>query len=72
MYNYCKEVFYMYFLKRNYCCEPHHGLGLFFIFGIVGAFLTFVSIVTAVYIFMDKKRRKEDKQVKDYLDNSIQ
>jgi hypothetical protein len=44
--------------------------GCFLLF--VGAIVTVLSLTTAIFVLCDKKKKKEEKELEDYLENSIQ
>ena len=46
--------------------------GIAFIVGITTAIITILSLVTTILVLRDKKRKKEDKQLEEYLENTIQ
>ena len=56
-------------MKNN---ENSSRYGVAFIIGITTAMITILSLVTAVLVLRDKKRKKEDKQLEEYLENTIQ
>lgn len=39
---------------------------------IVSLLIAIISMVVAFVVFLDRKKKKEDQEIDDYLDNSIQ
>ncbi len=52
--------------------ETSGRYGIAFIVGITTAIVTILSLVTTILVLRDKKRKKEDKQLEEYLENTIQ
>jgi len=57
------------FMRKN---ESENKYGAAFIIGIATAIITILSLVTTILVLKDKKKKKEDKQLEDYLENTIQ
>ena len=49
--------------KNGYCTA--------ILIGIVASLFTIISVVTAVMIMLDRKKKREDKELEDYLETSI-
>lgn len=45
--------------------------GLVVIIGIITSIVTVASIVLATFWFLDRKKKKEDKELEEYLETSI-
>jgi len=56
-------------MRKN---ESENKYGAAFIIGIATAIITILSLVTTILVLKDKKKKKEDKQLEDYLENTIQ
>lgn len=42
------------------------------IIGVLTAIFTLVGLITGICILVDKKKKKEDEELEDYLENVIQ
>ena len=38
---------------------------------IISLLIALISVIIALAVFFDRKKKKEDKEIDDYLDNSI-
>jgi len=38
---------------------------------IISLLIALISVIVALVVFLDRKKKKEDKEIDDYLDNSI-
>ncbi len=52
--------------------KESNNCGLGIIIGILAAIATIASATVAVVLFLDRKRKKEDKELEEYLESSIQ
>ena len=43
-----------------------------FILSIISIALTIISIILTIIFFIEKKKKREEKELDDYLENSIQ
>ncbi len=44
---------------------------LAFILGVVTSVITVLSLTVSIFVLLDRKKKKEDKELQDYLDTSI-
>ena len=44
---------------------------LAFIIGVITSVITVMSLAVAIFALFDRKKKKEDKELQDYLDTSI-
>ncbi|MBQ3093365.1 MAG: hypothetical protein IJC57_03830 [Clostridia bacterium] len=44
---------------------------LAFIIGVITSAITVMSLAVAIFALFDRKKKKEDKELQDYLDTSI-
>ena len=52
--------------------ESSNSCGLGVIIGILTAIATVASVTAAVVLFLNQKKKKEDRELEEYLETSIQ
>ena len=52
--------------------ESKNSYGLGVILGIITAIATVAATTVAIFMFLDRKKKKEDKELEEYLETSIQ
>ncbi len=45
--------------------------GLTIVIGIITSLITIMSLAIAVFIILDKKKKKEDRELEEYLESTI-
>lgn len=53
-------------MKRN------NNYGLTLVVGTVAAIITIMSLAVTIFVLLDRKRKKEDKELEEYLESTIQ
>ena len=52
--------------------ESKNSYGLGVILGIITAIATVAATTVAIFMFLDRKKKKEDRELEEYLETSIQ
>jgi hypothetical protein len=51
--------------------EKKNTISFAFLVGIIASLVTIASVVASVLIIIDKKKKREDKELDEYLESSI-
>ena len=57
--------------REQLILENRNRCGLTIIVGIIASFITIMSLAIAMFVILDKKKKKEDRELEEYLESTI-